>query len=139
ASRSTTRRTRPAWATWCASSKRARCPRRSAGAFRKSSRRRNSVAIAPVVQFCVEVAEFGGLSLPAQEAARMNRAALRNGHFAAKSAPQHRDFAAGKVGGILKVGQKETRLKVAGNTGGEELPVIPVGGGDHRQQGALAG
>jgi len=58
------------------------------------------VAIAPVVQFCVEVAEFGGLSLPAQEAARMNRAAWRNGHFAAKSEPQHRDFAAGKVGTI---------------------------------------
>jgi len=54
--------------------------------------------MAPVLQFDCGIAEFGDIALPAGEAARMNRAAWRHGHFAPKSAPQHRDFGAGKVG-----------------------------------------
>jgi hypothetical protein len=54
--------------------------------------------MAPALQFHGDVAHFGDVSLPAAEAARMNRAAWRHGHFAPKSAPRHRDFGAGKVG-----------------------------------------
>jgi len=54
--------------------------------------------MAPAVQVRCEAAELGELALPVQKAARMNRAAWRHGHFAPKSAPQHRDFGAGKVG-----------------------------------------
>jgi len=53
--------------------------------------------MAPAVNRTAQVAELGGDPIPTREAARMNRAAWRHGHFAAKSAPQHRDFAAGKV------------------------------------------
>jgi len=54
--------------------------------------------MAPVLQFRSGDAEFGEIALPADEAARMNRAAWHHGHFAPKSAPRHRDFGAGKVG-----------------------------------------
>jgi len=53
--------------------------------------------MSPAVNRTAQVAELGGDPIPTREAARMNRAAWRHGHFAAKSAPQHRDFAAGKV------------------------------------------
>ena len=52
----------------------------------------------PALQFNCGVAHFGDILLPADEAARMNRAAWHHGHFAPKSAPRHRDFGAGKVG-----------------------------------------
>ena len=38
------------------------------------------------------------VQLLAADSAWETQASWRHGHFAAKSAPQHRDFAAGKVG-----------------------------------------
>jgi hypothetical protein len=56
--------------------------------------------MAPVMKHRVGAAEFGGSLTVTGEAARQSRAAWRHGHFAAKSAPQHRDFAAEKVEAI---------------------------------------
>jgi hypothetical protein len=53
--------------------------------------------MAPAANQRVAIAGFGRDRASAVEAARPSRAAWRHGHFAAKSAPQHRDFAAGKV------------------------------------------
>jgi len=54
--------------------------------------------MAPVANQRVAIAGFGRDRVSAGEAARPSRAAWRQGHFAAKSAPQHRDIAVGKVG-----------------------------------------
>jgi hypothetical protein len=56
--------------------------------------------MAPVMKHRVGAAEFVGSLTITGEAARQSRAAWRHGHFAAKSAPQHRDFAAEKVEAI---------------------------------------
>jgi hypothetical protein len=54
--------------------------------------------MAPALNLRFNVADLGHYRPAAGAAARMNRAAGRHGHFAPKSAPQHRDFGAGKVG-----------------------------------------
>jgi hypothetical protein len=54
--------------------------------------------MAPAFQLRCDIATFGDTASPTGEAARVNRPAWRHGHFAPKSAPQHRDFGAGKVG-----------------------------------------
>ena len=55
------------------------------------------MAMAPVLLLQLAITGPTGIRPAASEAARTGRAAWRHGHFAAKSAPQHRDFAAGKV------------------------------------------
>jgi hypothetical protein len=56
--------------------------------------------MAPEMKHRVGIARLGGSFATTGEAAQQSRAAWRHGHFAAKSAPQHRDFAAGKVEAI---------------------------------------